>query len=169
MENPLTVVPAKTALPPSGCYLLFQTHSEGVLLLQWSATPVPEACAFFSPTKPVPKFKFTSNGGKSELIRSFRGPNRGRFFEGVCQFFRMAKELEASCAVLLTNSIQVLVRMPNGEVNAMIPGELVKSLSAVEAVACLPETSQAIVAGVSLMQPIFIKSAQNEGGGAIAL
>jgi len=114
--GPLNIVGSSSSKLGSGCYLVFETHSEGVFFLHWSATPVPEACMFFSPSKTVPKFKFVTNGGRSELIRSFRGPNRSRFFEGVCQFVRLAKEMEASQLVLLTDSFQVFCRMAEGQV-----------------------------------------------------
>jgi len=49
------------------------------------------------------------------------------------------------------------------------PGESIPKLNSVEAVAALPPTSEALVAGVALMQPIFLRTAQTEGGNALPM
>ena len=54
-------------------------HSGGQLFYQWSQKantwPGKEtAFAFFKPTKKVPNFKYTSKGGKSEIIRGAQVP-----------------------------------------------------------------------------------------------
>ena len=65
----------------SGCYLTFSPASQGTLFTNYSDTPVEGALAYFKPGKPVPKFKFVQNGGKSELIRTIQGPNIKRYFQ----------------------------------------------------------------------------------------
>ena len=52
-----------------GCYLMAEETSGGTLNIQWSETAVEGAIAFCNPTKNVPKFKFTQNGGKREVSR----------------------------------------------------------------------------------------------------
>ena len=65
----------------SGCYLTFSTASQGSLFTNYSEAPIEGALAYFKPGKPVPKFKFTQNGGKSELIRTIQGPNIKRYYQ----------------------------------------------------------------------------------------
>ena len=51
---------------------------------------MPGALAAFVPEKPVPKFKYESNGGRSEITRAVGGPNKKLFFAGCVSFVRMA-------------------------------------------------------------------------------
>ena len=51
----------------------------------WSQSHVEGALAFFAAGKTVPKFKFTSNQGRSELVKKVGGPNPKAFYEGVAQ------------------------------------------------------------------------------------
>jgi len=80
--------PAEVIEP--ACYLLFSSASGGTFLVHWSEVPVPGALACFVPEKPVPKFKYESNGGRSELKRSVGGPNKKLFYAGWVSFVRMA-------------------------------------------------------------------------------
>jgi len=82
------------------CYLTFDLASNGTLFTHWSQTPVPDALASFTPSKPVPKFKFTQNAGRSELIRTINGPNIPRYYQGWTQFVKLAKENDAQFAIL---------------------------------------------------------------------
>eukprot|EP01125_Pyxidicula_operculata_P022677 TRINITY_DN9497_c0_g1_i1.p1 TRINITY_DN9497_c0_g1~~TRINITY_DN9497_c0_g1_i1.p1 ORF type:complete len:165 (+),score=32.23 TRINITY_DN9497_c0_g1_i1:17-511(+) len=84
----------------SGCYLTFNETSNGTLFTVWSEKPVPDALGYFKPGKPVPKFKFTTQGGRSELIRTMNGPNIKRYYQGWTQFVKMAKELEGELVIL---------------------------------------------------------------------
>lgn len=61
--------------------MTFSPASQGTLFINWSETPVDGALAYFKPNKTVPKFKFTTNGGKSELIRNIQGPQIKRYFQ----------------------------------------------------------------------------------------
>lgn len=65
----------------SGCYLTFSTASQGTLFINWSEKPIEGALAYIKPNKPVPKFKFTTNGGRSELMRNIQGPNIKRYYQ----------------------------------------------------------------------------------------
>jgi len=82
------------------CYLTFDLASNGTLFTHWSQTPVPDALASFTPSKPIPKFKFTQNAGRTELIRTINGPNLPRYYQGWVQFVKMARENDAEFMVL---------------------------------------------------------------------
>ena len=86
---------APGATPPSpviepACYLVFTEASGGAFINHWSETPVEGALASFVPEKPVAKFKYTSNGGRSELCRGVGGPNKKAFYKGWASFIRTA-------------------------------------------------------------------------------
>ena len=81
--------PVEEVIEPA-CYLLFSAASGGVFLTHWSEVPVPGALACFVPEKPVPKFKYESNGGRSELKRGVGGPNKKLFYAGWVSFVRSA-------------------------------------------------------------------------------
>ncbi|CDJ33913.1 uncharacterized protein EMH_0086380 [Eimeria mitis] len=53
-----------------GAYLSFDTASQGTLFLTWSKHSVPNALMHFTPRKPVPAFKYSTNQGRTELIRN---------------------------------------------------------------------------------------------------
>jgi Immune Mapped Protein 2 (IMP2) N-terminal domain len=82
-------------LGPVGCYLVFESSSGGCLVLQYSEGPVPDnAVGFFCPGAghKIQPFKFTVNGGKSELIKGIAGgdSNRRKYYSGWCQFLKLA-------------------------------------------------------------------------------
>jgi len=88
-----------------GCYLTWEPAGEGSMILTWSEMHVANAMAFFRPhsSKPVPKFKFKQNGGRTELIRNLRGGtgSKGmqRYYEGWTQFFKLAREFKSDLVV----------------------------------------------------------------------
>uniref|UniRef100_A0A6B2LMX1 Immune mapped protein 2 N-terminal domain-containing protein n=1 Tax=Arcella intermedia TaxID=1963864 RepID=A0A6B2LMX1_9EUKA len=83
-----------------GCYLVFDAASQGTLSVFWSQTPVEGALAYFKPNKTVPKFKYTQNAGRSELIRQICGPNIKRYYQGWTQFVRLAKDFQGDISIL---------------------------------------------------------------------
>jgi len=93
------------------CYLAFDLASNGTLFTHWSTTPIPDALASFTPSKPVPKFKFTQNAGRSELIRTINGPNLPRYYQGWTQFFKLAKENDSEFVILKGETSQAPVAM----------------------------------------------------------
>ena len=65
-ENSLST--QSTPLSGLAAFLLFDQSGGGKLFMQWSDGPVDGALACFVPIKAVPKFKLTSNAGRSDLI-----------------------------------------------------------------------------------------------------
>eukprot|EP00462_Mataza_sp_D1_P020840 CAMPEP_0175142872 /NCGR_PEP_ID=MMETSP0087-20121206/13078_1 /TAXON_ID=136419 /ORGANISM="Unknown Unknown, Strain D1" /LENGTH=271 /DNA_ID=CAMNT_0016426799 /DNA_START=27 /DNA_END=842 /DNA_ORIENTATION=- len=80
----------------TGCYLTFDTASGGTLFINWKTSPVEGALAYFKPKKNVPGFKFKTNGGKSELTRGTETSNMQNYWTGVCNFIKLAKDLDAA-------------------------------------------------------------------------
>ena len=85
------------------CYLTFDPSGGGKLVSQWSESAVIEgALACFAPAKVVPKWKITSNAGRSEVMadcgsggNSFAGGKK-RFFEGWTYFIKEARAYEGT-------------------------------------------------------------------------
>jgi hypothetical protein len=81
---------------PVGCYLVFEPSSGGRLMLVYSKGSVPtNAVGFWLPGEGqiIQGFKFSSAGGRSELIKGIAGgdANRKKYFVGWCQFLKQAK------------------------------------------------------------------------------
>ncbi|QDZ25281.1 hypothetical protein HOP50_16g78290 [Chloropicon primus] len=74
----------------ASAYLTFTEASGGAFFIHWSETPVEGALAAFLPSKPVPKFKLKTNGGRSELCRGVAGGNKKPFYKGWAAFVREA-------------------------------------------------------------------------------
>lgn len=79
------------SVPPPRCCLVFEPINSGTFSLQWYEGAEPAgALAYFEPRKPVPRFKLTANGGRSELCRDVGGPRAKRFYEGWAYFLKTA-------------------------------------------------------------------------------
>ena len=83
-----------------GCYLTYETDSGGRLMLHYKRAQQDQqrpknAVGFWKPGKGVvlQDFKFDKNGGKMEIIRGISGgdSNRRKYFEGWCQYLKIAK------------------------------------------------------------------------------
>mmetsp|Transcript_7394 Transcript_7394/g.16370 ORF Transcript_7394/g.16370 Transcript_7394/m.16370 type:complete len:167 (+) Transcript_7394:3-503(+) len=155
----------------SGCYLTFEEASGGVLFLNWSKERVPNALAYFNPTKNVPAFKFTAHGGKSELIRECAGPKVKRFYEGVTQFVKLAREFQASFHLLNEDEFH-LSNMPlqvvlhRKESNAVERCTLKQgyTLADVGAVAALHKAASALEVQ-TMTQSMFVAAGESHGAG----
>eukprot|EP00578_Thalassiosira_sp_NH16_P027413 CAMPEP_0181092850 /NCGR_PEP_ID=MMETSP1071-20121207/9132_1 /TAXON_ID=35127 /ORGANISM="Thalassiosira sp., Strain NH16" /LENGTH=1679 /DNA_ID=CAMNT_0023175045 /DNA_START=150 /DNA_END=5185 /DNA_ORIENTATION=+ len=77
------------------CYLVSGSETQGSLIEHYSEIEVDGYLALWTPPadKKIPKFKFTQNWGKSELVNSTQGDLRGKraYFSGICQWLRKAK------------------------------------------------------------------------------
>ena len=106
----------------SGCYLTISESSGGSIFSQWSETPVDGALAYFKPNKVVPKWKFNSNGGKTEVVRNAnKGVGVKEFYRGYCMFVKMAKSfdgdfvmLKDDCGVFLNYDATPVVKASTG-------------------------------------------------------
>lgn len=88
------------------CYLVFDVASLGTLFSIWSDEPVEGAWAVIKPSKPVPRFKFTQKGGKSEIIRKIR-EDRRRLFQGWAEFIKSAKTYDGTFELLEPREVTV--------------------------------------------------------------
>ncbi|KAK2197070.1 Immune mapped protein 2 [Babesia duncani] len=99
--------PRAAAPVPSGsnspvCHLVYAESGQGTFLCQWKASEAEEvngSVMMFSPTKTVPKFKLTSNCGRSELSKSVV-PDKSKFYSCLCQFVKMARDYNGKIQLL---------------------------------------------------------------------
>ncbi len=84
------------------CYLIRGSETQGSLVEYYTEEAPPEEyLAYWTPPtgKQIPKFKFTQNWGKSELVNAAtQGDLRGKrsYFSGICQWLRKAKTFNGS-------------------------------------------------------------------------
>lgn len=83
-----------------GCYLMYDPTSGGVIFAQWTqfGRTEEEAIAYFSPNARVPKFKYKQNRGRQDILRGI-GVDKKKFFEGITQFFKMARDMNGTIIV----------------------------------------------------------------------
>jgi hypothetical protein len=151
-----------------GCYLTFDFASEGSLFIHWSEapTPPPNSVAFFQPTTSVPAFKYKQNGGRTELMRGFRGETKRRLYEGFCSFFKMSLDFKAVPVALLTSEVSVYVRHTSSEVKQMMKGQPF-SLAGCTALVCVPEGNDAFTGMKTAAQAFFVDSGAKDGASVI--
>lgn len=97
--------PSLLAVPESKssqrCYLKQSTEFQG-LIEHYSEETVQQCLAYFTAPEgcKIPKFKFTNNWGKSELVNFSKGDLKGKsaYFSGLCQWLRKAKTFDATIA-----------------------------------------------------------------------
>ena len=94
--------PVNVPNPTVGCYLTYETDSGGRLMLcyQKGGNPPSNVVGFSAAGegKTIQGFKFSRNCGRSELIKGIAGgdSNRRRYFDGWCQFVKLAKAMVGS-------------------------------------------------------------------------
>ena len=125
------------------------------MIEQYSEDEVDEFLAYWSAPadKKIPKFKFTQNWGKSELINSTQGDLRGKraFFSGICQWIRKAKTFDGT--IRICNHVpgwecdlyfyveEPVVGADNGAQTVCVEDGQVFSVSKADAVAIVPRGS----------------------------
>jgi cysteine desulfurase len=98
-SSSLLTVPESTS--SQRCYLVNSTESRS-LIEHYSEDDVEKFLAYWTcpADKKIPKFKFTQNWGKAEIVNFAKGDTFGRnaYFSGVCQWLKKAKTFDATIA-----------------------------------------------------------------------
>ncbi|GAB64683.1 hypothetical protein PCYB_022530 [Plasmodium cynomolgi strain B] len=148
-----------------GAYLTFDNASNGSLFIVWRKEKVDKALMFIRPTKTVAEFKFTSNGGKSELIRNLQSDKK-LFYSGLCQFIKEAKDIKGEVTLLShfndTFPIKVNVYFLKG--NNVVPLSIGVpfDLDGVDAVSVLPQGSSSLQVK-TMKKDMFVSRGNSEG------
>jgi hypothetical protein len=120
-------------------YLVFSETNGGCFQLHWSTEPIDNALACFLPKNPVPGYKLSANGGRSELCRDIGGPNVKDFYRGWVSFIALSRKYEASFSFLSNLEKQPVALYFAAEglsVNRLAEGETI-SINRVRAVAAV--------------------------------
>ncbi|ANQ05954.1 Uncharacterized protein PCOAH_00002450 [Plasmodium coatneyi] len=148
-----------------GAYLTFDNASNGSLFIVWKKEKVDGALMFIKPTKAVPEFKFTSNSGKSELIRNLQSDKK-LFYSGVCQFIKKAKEINGEVTLLAhfndTFPIKVNVYFLKGNNVVPLSVDVSFDLDGVDAVSVLPHGSSSLQVK-TMKKDMFVSRGNTEG------
>lgn len=129
-----------------GAYLWFDIASQGTLFLTWSRHSVPNAFMHFRPRKPVAGFKFTTNQGRTELIRDCQKDNK-RYYQGWCAFMKAVRAFDGEVTLIdTTGPLKTQVWLHKAEGNEVIKMELghAYELNGVDAVAVTPFDNAAL-------------------------
>ncbi|KAL1511664.1 hypothetical protein AB1Y20_004954 [Prymnesium parvum] len=162
--------PTSTFEGGAGCYLTFSSDGQGTLGMRWSDGPVDGALAYFKPNKPVPRFKFTQNAGRSDIVRECGGPNKAKFFAGVAQFVKAARANDAELTHLRQEPARPVAIYFNDNQLNVVPlamGSPFARLHEMESVAVLNESSAAFNC-LTLERSQFL-AVGNRDGAALAL
>ncbi|VWU50429.1 conserved protein, unknown function [Hepatocystis sp. ex Piliocolobus tephrosceles] len=148
-----------------GAYLFFDNASSGSLFIVWKKTTLDNALIFVKPTKAVPEFKYTSNCGKSELLRNLQSDKK-LFYSGICRFIKEGRDVNGELLLLpyLNDSFPIKTNiyfLKENNVTKVTPGKSY-TLKDVEAVCVLPNGSNAL--NVKTMKTdMFVSKGNSEG------
>ncbi|KJP89270.1 hypothetical protein AK88_01148 [Plasmodium fragile] len=148
-----------------GAYLTFDNASNGSLFIVWRKEKVDNALMFIRPTKTVAEFKFTSNSGKSELIRNLQSDKK-LFYSGLCQFIKEAKDIKGEVTLLahFNNTFPIKVNVYFLKGNNVVPLSVGVpfGLEGVDAVSVLPLGSSSLQVK-TMKKDMFVSKGNSEG------
>ena len=149
-------------------YLRFGPEGQGILFAHFTTEDtVVEGLAFFEPRKTIPKFKFTSNGGRSEIIREMSGgtgERRKRYYSGWCSFLKMAKQYDGVIVLLPHDLPKVdIYLLKDLKVTQM---ESTSDLDNVSVVSVVPSPSSCFA---PTMSALYFQEVGNRDGVALTL
>eukprot|EP00755_Sulcionema_specki_P028044 Sspe_Gene.1831::Locus_608_Transcript_1_1_Confidence_1.000_Length_1546::g.1831::m.1831 len=132
----------------------------------FSKAKVDGALGFAQSSKPIPAFKFTTGGGKTELMRG--ASDKVAYFRGVAAFVKAAKSLSASVDCDDASGpfpSTIVVHYPDNRVEAAKTGEPI-NVTDVDAVAVVPKANTEL-SGVNKMEKqLFIQRGDTIGATA---
>eukprot|EP00922_Rhytidocystis_sp_ex-Travisia-forbesii_P019452 GHVS01028796.1.p1 GENE.GHVS01028796.1~~GHVS01028796.1.p1 ORF type:complete len:160 (+),score=17.47 GHVS01028796.1:72-551(+) len=150
-----------------GAYMKFDPASQGTLWLIWSKTPVVDALAYISPGKKVPAFKFTTNAGKSEIVRNIQTDHK-KYYTGWCSFLKLCKTYDGEFVIMDVagpKDISVILSMNNNTLT-IVEQKKKMNLSEAGAIACVPKDAQEFKCQ-TMVQQLFLEKASEKGGGMV--
>eukprot|EP00928_Gymnodinium_smaydae_P079860 TRINITY_DN63692_c0_g1_i1.p1 TRINITY_DN63692_c0_g1~~TRINITY_DN63692_c0_g1_i1.p1 ORF type:complete len:212 (-),score=17.15 TRINITY_DN63692_c0_g1_i1:199-771(-) len=138
-----------------GCaYLIHDKANQGTLILHWSWSPVDDALAVLEPQANVPGHKFSTNGGRIELMRQANlGVHKDRFFDGCCQFVKAGWQYN-SVLVVFTEEVLFHLHVRPAQFDA-VESDCAVSLADADGVTCGPTSATDYVKVKSLPLVLF--------------
>ena len=119
--------------------------------------------ALSNPSKPIPKFKLTQNGGKfRELARGMRGPLVKKYYQGWCEFVKITNGMEATLLLLPgVEDVSIHLNYRDNKVIRVTAGEPI-GLTDVVAVSAGPRDTMTFKVS-SMVSSMFVQKANTEG------
>ncbi|GBG32749.1 Hypothetical Protein FCC1311_089742 [Hondaea fermentalgiana] len=153
----------------AGCYLIFETNSNGVLYAQWSSdgSAPANAWAYFRPQKKVPAYKYTQNKGRMDILKI--SGDKKKIYDGVAQFIKDAVTYRATFVPLDHSEIKFDMYGLTYELT-VFPFNLGQEYSTnrLEAVAVVPHSSLAYE-GITKTSRGYFLSTGNKAGVSSAM
>ncbi|KAL8435611.1 hypothetical protein Efla_005956 [Eimeria flavescens] len=125
---------------------------------------VPASLMHFRPRKPVAAFKFTTNQGRTELIRDCQKDSK-RYFQGWCAFMKAVRAFDGEVTLIeAAGPLKTQVWLHKAEGNEVVKMELghAYELNGVDAVAVTPFDNAALNAK-TLTCNLFKEKAERVG------
>eukprot|EP00808_Paulinella_micropora_P019087 g15506.t1 len=144
-----------------GCYLTFDSASQGTLFTTWSKTKVEGAVAFIAPGKAVPGFKYKQKGGRAELMRPCGGVHVKNLYQGYGMFAKLCRDVDGTLFIL-DDSVQVYLSLVGGTVKLVETGSGHKFDGKEKAVAVIPKANDTFQVG-KMEKGLFIRSGREAG------
>jgi hypothetical protein len=158
--------PAVEEKKVGGCFLVYSSEeNQGTLRNFWSETEVEGALAVLRPRKAVPRHKYTTNWGKSDILKQANlGVHKQRHCEGFGQFLKSGRAWNADF-VVYSDAVRVVLALKDEGVLEVSAGTV--PVDASDAVAiCVAPRDVTIFNGVKKMNlQQFAFKAQHCGGG----
>jgi hypothetical protein len=89
----------------------------------------------------VPKFKFKSNGGRSELCRDFAGPNVKQYYNGIASFLKSGLNFNAEFRTIKSEApmaFAVFFYLKDGDAVVQMEDDTFYNCADIKAVAVVP-------------------------------
>lgn len=151
------------------CYLTFEEKNSGTLFLNWKEKSDESINSImeFETKKTVPKFKFTSHGGISELKRNCGGGVKiNDFYIGVADFVKLAHSFQASDIKMRKsnwpNPVAIFLLGKDAKVNKVTEETAVKNIDAMQAIAVVHQDSTNFECS-TMESSIFLNNARSRG------
>lgn len=98
-----------------GCFLTLFDTNQGTLRMVWSETDVDGCLAKLTPKKPVPKFKYKHNMGRSDIMKQANlGVGKANFLDGFTQFIKAGRAFDSSVTLYCDAIRVVFLNKDNG-------------------------------------------------------
>ncbi|KAJ9469796.1 hypothetical protein DIPPA_27768 [Diplonema papillatum] len=150
-----------------GLFLIYNDSQNGSLFCVCSKTPVPNALAYGKPNKPIPEFKYTNQGGRTELQRG--AADVKQYMKGFATFFKACKSLGCQIDLQETGGpfeIQSFLHHTSADkVTKLEPGNMTGTES-VDAFGVIPRANNDLAGVQTMAKGVFVQRADLHGGSA---
>ena len=146
----------------SACYLVYEVFNNGTLFAIWSKVQIWGAIAMFRSAVAVPAFKFTSNKGRTELKRKCGGVNKKLFYEGCCEFVKLARKNRGTFKIVNCKEADFIFLRGN-KIESLSREDFPLDTDGTTAVAVIPKNSN-VFRGIKIMPKLRFANMGSQRG-----